>query len=102
MKLRYSARALQQLEEALGYIAEDNPGAALAIADAIDHRLNHLRRFPRSGRVVPELADPERRELIVAPVRVVYRVVGEEIRILAVVHGRQLVQRAVKSKRRRG
>jgi len=71
------------------FIAGDRPGAARAWFDALHRRVGDLGRFPRRGRVVPELAREEYRELIIAPFRVVYRVDSKRVVILAVRHGRQ-------------
>jgi plasmid stabilization system protein ParE len=53
------------------------------IVDATDH----VARFPELGRVVPEFTQPEVRELVRRPYRIVYRLVGtDEIHILTVHH----------------
>jgi plasmid stabilization system protein ParE len=52
-----------------------------------------LERFPEIGRVVPEHADPNIRELIVSPYRLIYRYLParNRVQIIAVVHSsRQL------------
>ena len=46
------------------------------------------------GRMVPETGDPEIRERIVAPYRVLYHL-GEDILILAIIHGRRDLKRAL-------
>lgn len=94
-RLRFADSALGQLEEALACIAADHPRAAERIAAAIEKRLAQLKQLPLSGRVVPELGDPERREVIVRPFRIVYRVLPDQIRVLAVVHGRRLLANAL-------
>lgn len=94
-RLRFAASAIDQLVAAIGFIAGDNPGAAARLTAAIEKRLAQLKRVPLSGRVVPELGDPKRREVIVPPFRIVYRVLAGEVRVLAVVHSRQELARAV-------
>ena len=42
--------------------------------------------FPQMGRVVPE-GDGRQREIAVGPYRIIYRVEGEAILIVTVVHG---------------
>lgn len=93
--LRFSAGALAQLEGALAHIAVDDVAAALGLADRIEKRLAGLKRFPFTGRPIPELPDGERREVIVAPFRIIYRVVEDQVRILAVVHGRRDLESAL-------
>jgi plasmid stabilization system protein ParE len=47
---------------------------------------------PRIGRMVPEISNPEIRELIVKKYRIVYRVQEEEIVILTVFEGHKLLR----------
>jgi toxin ParE1/3/4 len=51
----------------------------------------NLPHFPRSGRIVPEIADENIRELFAYSYRVIYRIEVEQITIAAVVHGRRLL-----------
>jgi toxin ParE1/3/4 len=41
------------------------------------------------GRVVPEIGDPNIRELIVYSYRLVYQISPQRIEILAIIHGRR-------------
>jgi plasmid stabilization system protein ParE len=50
-----------------------------------------LADFPDSGRVVPELQDEDVREVIVRSYRVMYRVLPEEVEVVAVLHGARLL-----------
>jgi plasmid stabilization system protein ParE len=50
MKVRYSRRALRQLEQILAYIEKDNPAAAAAVADRIETLVALLGRYPAIGR----------------------------------------------------
>lgn len=43
--------------------------------------------FPELGRVVPEFNDRSIRELIVREYRLIYRVEGDDVRILTLMHG---------------
>ena len=69
-------------------------GEAIAAADWIERILTsveRLKRFPLSGRVVPEIALDDYREVVVAGVRVVYRVRPEAVVIVAVRHSREML-----------
>ena len=56
--------------------------------------VERLSRHPKLGRVVPEYEDETIRELIVGNYRVVYRLRGQRIGIIAVVHAsRDLLRR---------
>ena len=86
MKLRWTAPALRDLEEIGDYIARDNPAAANGVVTNILDQAEGLTTHPhigRPGRV------PGTRELIIAdtPYLVPYRVRGDHVQILAVLHG---------------
>jgi toxin ParE1/3/4 len=50
MRLRFTARASQDLIEIADYIQAENPAAALRVRTAILHALQDLVVFPRLGR----------------------------------------------------
>lgn len=52
---------------------------------------DRLAEFPRSARVVPELARPSIREVFVFSYRVIYRCGDERVDILTVFHGARLL-----------
>ena len=53
-----------------------------------------LLRFPKMGRVVPETQDESIRELLHQNYRIIYRIAGERIEILTIIHGsRELTSR---------
>lgn len=64
--------------------------AAEAWVDRLFDAAERLVDFPNSGRVVPEVRDVNLRELLIGEYRAIYRVVGEEVRVLTVRHGRRL------------
>ena len=51
--------------------------------------VDQLRDFPDSGRVVPERQEPDLRELVRAPYRIVYRRHSGLVEILTVFHATQ-------------
>ena len=73
MRLVWSLLADRQVDEALAYIADDDVAAAQRWLEELLERVGALRRFPESGRVVPELGREEIRELLVGSYRVIYR-----------------------------
>ena len=69
--------AAADLEDVVGFIEQEDPGAARAILDRLEQTAQKLEQHPYRGRVVPELARFELRlyrELIVRPWRIIYRV----------------------------
>jgi toxin ParE1/3/4 len=51
-----------------------------------------LTRFPQAGRMVPEFDDEDLRELILYSYRIIYRVQNDEALIVAVIHGKRVLQ----------
>jgi len=88
MRLVWTEPALRDLAAARTYIARDNPGAAARQVAIIVSAVGGLPQFPHSGRPGRR---PGTRELVIgrAPYLVPYRVRGEVIEILRVLHGRQ-------------
>jgi toxin ParE1/3/4 len=52
--------------------------------------LSRLKRFPESGRIIPEFSDLPFREVIVRPYRFFYKVKDGTVWIIAVWHSAQL------------
>ena len=72
-KLIWSPQSLRDLESIRDYVATDSPRYAALVVERIIGAVERLPSFPESGRVVPERNDPQIREVIVRPYRVVYR-----------------------------
>jgi toxin ParE1/3/4 len=70
------------------YIAQDNQTAAYAVHEAILRQVGRLAEHPRTGR--PGRVEGTR-ELVVSgtPYIVAYRVAGQDVTILRVLHGAQ-------------
>ena len=79
--------ARDDLREIRAYIAQDSERYARVVVARLVAAVRRLREHPLSGRVVPELARPTIREVIVGTYRIVYRVTPDAIQILTVVHG---------------
>jgi plasmid stabilization system protein ParE len=76
------------LAEIYGFIAQDSLIFAEETLNRLTRRSEQIALFPFSGRVLPQYEAWGVREIIEQPYRVLY-VVGGEIDILAVLHGRQ-------------
>jgi toxin ParE1/3/4 len=88
MRIVWTAPALRDLEAARAYITLDRPSAAEKQAESIITAVAGLRHFPETGRAGRRDGT---RELVVGrtPYLVPYRIRGETIEILRVLHGRQ-------------
>jgi len=87
----WSPQALRDIESIRAYIAEDSPRVAELVVGRIIQAVERLRIFPESGRKVPERNDPEIREVIESPYRVVYRVRAGTVEIATVFRAPRLL-----------
>ena len=86
MRVVWSPLADRQVDEVLAYIAADDAAAARRWLEELFERVDALRSFPDSGRVVPELGREEIRELLVGSYRVIYRHRGDLVEIAVIRH----------------
>ena len=71
--IKWSPQAIRDVESIRDYIAQDSRRYAELTVGRLLASVERLHAFPQSGRVVPERGNPEIREVIVGPFRVVYR-----------------------------
>lgn len=90
--VRWSPRALEDVEAIAEYIQKDSPFYAKAVVAKIVAASRRLVDFPLSGRIVPETGDSAVREFFVFSYRVIYRIKGTSITIAAVVHCKRLLK----------
>jgi plasmid stabilization system protein ParE len=88
--VRFTPSARDQFLRVIAYICRDSPAAAEVFRRRLQKRLSRLRKFPRSGRTLPEFPDLPFREVVVPPYRFFYRMEGKTVWIVAVWHGAQL------------
>ena len=86
MEILWLDRALDDLEAARRYIADDNPAAATNVFRLILESTGRLATMPASGRAGRVSGT---RELVISrtPYIVAYRVARNRVEILAVLHG---------------
>ena len=76
--------ALAQLDAIADFIALDKPEPAAALVRKIFNLTDHLERFTRLGRRVPEFPHPAYHQVWVKPCWIYYRVERDHIYILHV------------------
>ncbi len=88
MRLVWTAPALRDIAAARAYIARDNPGAADRQVQLVLAAVGNLLRFPEIGRPGRRMGT---RELVInrTPYIAAYRLRGEQIEVLRIMHGRQ-------------
>lgn len=89
MKVVWSPLAERRAVEAVHAIVADRPQAGAAWLEELLARVASLDRFAKRGRVVPEIAKPNYRQVFHYPYRVIYRVDATRVVILAIRHGRR-------------
>ena len=73
-QLVWSPSARLDLKDLASYIAESRPEVARRFVQSVFKTIEHLNDFPESGRMLPEFNDPNLREVIRKPCRIVYRI----------------------------
>lgn len=91
MKVVWAPLAIERAVEQARFIAGDKPEAGRRWLDGLFAAAGKLANFPQLGKVVPELADPEIREIAFGSHRVIYRVEKRQVSVLTIRHGRQLL-----------
>lgn len=89
-RLIWSPRSIRDLESIHEHIAQDSPLYADLVVQRLVRASDRLQHFSESGRIVPERGQPELRELIVRPFRVVYRIREDSIEIVTVFRASRL------------
>ncbi len=87
VRVEWRPKAEEDLLELVAYIAQDNPDAAQALVDEVREKADQSIRHPmlyKAGRVSGT------REIVVRPNYVeVYRIAGDMLNVLRVLHARQ-------------
>ncbi|MBH8573323.1 type II toxin-antitoxin system RelE/ParE family toxin [Nostocaceae cyanobacterium CENA369] len=91
-RVSWTSEALTDLEAIGDFIARDAPSFTQIFVDRVFQSVERLEQFPRSGRVVPEIAQENLREVVFGSYRIVYLVSGDEVNILTVFHSSKQLQ----------
>jgi addiction module RelE/StbE family toxin len=100
-KIKWTQRAVADLEAAYRYFSQDNPSYASRFASKILEAADSLAEFPERGRVAHDVELPNIRELIVEKYRLVYEVESEIVNLLRIIHGRQDFKSVWKARRKK-
>ena len=83
----WTEQARQMLEDVLSYIAQDSRSAAEGLLIQAIEAASSLEVHSERGRRVPELDQPNVRQLLVHRYRLFYAVTPTEVQVLAFIHG---------------
>jgi toxin ParE1/3/4 len=82
----WSRPAKSDLRQIHDFIARDSRVYAQKVVNAIIGKSALLDTFPKMGRIVPEMDNPEIREIFIYCYRLIYEIKTEQIQVLALIH----------------
>ena len=91
MKVNWTQKGRQRLQQLYDYIADDQPANALQFIDQITRRAEKLAAHPRSGEIVSKYQRDDIREIYEGRYRIIYRILTDRIDILTVRHSGRLL-----------
>lgn len=92
MTVLWTGEALKNLSEIEKFIGTDSPERAEKFINYLNERGESIAQNPHIGLIVPEISNPEIRELIIKKYRIVYRLRENRIEILTVFEGHKLLR----------
>ena len=87
--VKWSKPAGLDLKQIHDYIARDSKFYAQKVSLEIIEKSEKLNLFPEVGRVVPEIGDPNIRELLIYSYRLLYEVFPDKVEVLALIHSKR-------------
>lgn len=88
--VRWTEQAVADVKAIRRFIERDSLRYGRIVAERLVEATEHLESFPSSGRIVPDLARPDIRELIVGEYRIVYRLKADVAVLLTVFRSSRL------------
>jgi plasmid stabilization system protein ParE len=86
-KIIWTQIAWDDLEDIAEYISRDSANYAAAFVREIRTAARSLEKFSNRGHIVPEVKNPNIRELIIRSYRLIFQVTEKAVFILGLVHG---------------
>jgi toxin ParE1/3/4 len=86
--------AQRDLAEVYDYIAADSPANAAAFVQAIEEKVFSLASMPERASLIPENTQlgTGHRHLVHGNYRIIFRIEGDAVLVLRIVHGARLLQ----------
>ena len=92
LAVRWSPEAIEDLDAIAEYITRDSEYYAQAVVTETLSISRSTGVFPLIGRIVPEIGDQNIRERFIYSYRLIYRIEPKRILIVAVIHGKRLLE----------
>lgn len=83
-RIEWSPRSVSDLGSIRDFITLDSPLYADLVVRRLVAAAEKLSQFPQIGRIVPERGEPQLRERIVRPFRIVFRLTPDLVEIVTV------------------
>jgi len=87
--VKWTAPAKLDLKDIHDYIARNSKFYARKVSQEIVNKSEILSQYPEICRIVPEIDDPNVRELFVHSYRLIYEALPTGVQILALIHGKR-------------
>jgi addiction module RelE/StbE family toxin len=91
-RVTWSPEAVEDLESIAEYIERDSSFYAQSVVSKILETSRNIKEFPLIGRTLPEIGDENIRERFIYSYRLVYEIKLRRILIVAVIHGKRLLE----------
>ena len=101
-KVVWADPAIEDLDAIADYIALENPAAAHQLVQQVFSAVQTLQKFPQMGSLPAELGGLPYRQLIVPPCRIFYRIEENNVYIVHILRGEQLVRKELFSSQPHG
>ena len=98
-KIIWSNNALDDIDNIANYISKDSNFYASLVVTKIFELENIILSHPRAGRIVPEENNINIREHFLYSYRIIYEILKDKIVIIAVIHGKQLLNNKITNRR---
>lgn len=87
--VKWSKPAKLDLKQIHNYIARDSRFYADKVSQELIEKSEKLEPFPDAGRIVPEIGNPNVREILIYSYRLIYEVFPDRIEVLALIHSKR-------------
>ncbi|MGL5083397.1 MAG: type II toxin-antitoxin system RelE/ParE family toxin [Microcoleaceae cyanobacterium] len=88
----WSPQAIDDMDAIAAYIARDSVSYAAAVAQRVIEVTRDLADNPFTGEIAQEFGNEAIRERFAYIYRVLYRIQGETVTVIAVIHGKRLLK----------
>jgi len=92
VEIRWSPLATDDYESVISYYEKTAPKFAQNFAKKIIIIIENLSKFPKMGRIVPEIENIEIREILYRNFRIIYRLKEDILEIARIIHGSHMLR----------